>query len=84
MAKIRLIVYRINDEEYSVLELNRQYVVRWTGYKWICSCSAYSKNGEDIHYACRHIRAVFEGSTTKLWNEEGIEVQIPVKAKMEG
>ena len=80
--KFTMIVYRINETEFSVLSLNstfgkpKQYVVKWVGYKWICSCPDYAKHSEEIDYACKHIEAMFKAVKKIGWSRDGIEVEV--------
>jgi len=80
--KFRMVVYRISETEFSVLSLNstfgkpKQYVVKWTGYKWICSCPDYAKHSEEMHYACKHIEATFRAVKKIGWSRDGIEVEV--------
>ncbi|WP_456330292.1 hypothetical protein [Archaeoglobus sp.] len=80
--KFAMVVYRINEAEFSVLSLNstfgkpKQYVVKWIGYKWICSCPDYAKHSDEIDYACKHIEAVFKAVRRIGWNKDGIEVEV--------
>ena len=54
--KFTMVVYRISKTEFSVLSLNstfgkpKQYVVKWVGYKWICSRHDYASYSEEIDY----------------------------------
>ena len=80
--KFTMVVYRINETEFSVLSLNstfgkpKQYVVKWVGYKWICSCPDYAKHSEEIDYACKHIEAMFKAVKKIGWSRDGIEVEV--------
>jgi len=80
--KFTMVVYRISETEFSVLSLNstfgkpKQYVVKWTGYKWICSCPDYAKHSEEIDYACKHIEAMFKAVKKIGWSRDGIEVEV--------
>jgi predicted nucleic acid-binding Zn finger protein len=80
--KFTMVVYRISETEFSVLSLNstfgkpKQYVVKWVGYKWICSCPDYAKHSEEIDYACKHIEAMFKAVKKIGWSKDGIEVEI--------
>lgn len=80
--KFTMIVYRISETEFSVLSLNstfgrsKQYVVKWIGYKWICSCPDYAKHSEEIDYACKHIEAMFKAVKKIGWSKDGIEVEV--------
>ena len=80
--KFKMVVYRINETEFSVLSLNstfgkpKQYVVKWVGYKWICSCPDYAKHSEEIDYACKHIEAMFKAVKKIGWSKNGIEVEV--------
>lgn len=80
--KFKMIVYKISETEYSVLSLNstffkpKQYVVRWVGYKWICSCLDYIKHSEELDYACKHIEAIIKASTELNWSKNGKEVVV--------
>ena len=82
MKRFKMVVYRIDETEYSVLSLNstfgrpRQYVVKWIGYKWICSCPDYAKHSELMEYACKHIEAMFKATVNKSWARDGVEVEI--------
>lgn len=79
--RFRMVVYRIDNTEYSVLSLNstfgkpKQYVVKWIGYKWICSCPDYAKHSELMEYACKHIQAMFKATVNKR-ARDGVEVEI--------
>jgi len=79
--KFTMVVYRINEAEFSVLSLNstfgnpKQYVVKWVGYKWIC-CPDYAKHSEEMEYACKHIEAVFKAVRKIAWSKDGIEVEV--------
>ena len=80
--KFKMVVYRISETEFSVLSLNstfgrvKQYVVKWVGYKWICSCPDYAKHSEEIDYACKHIEAMFKAVRKIGWSRDGIEVEV--------
>jgi len=80
--KFSMVVYRISETEFSVLSLNstfgrpKQYVVKWVGYKWICSCPDYAKHSEEIDYACKHIEAMFKAVKKIGWSKDGIEVEV--------
>jgi len=80
--KFIMVVYRINETEFSVLSLNstfgkpKQYVVKWVGYKWICSCPDYAKHSEEIDYACKHIEAMFRAVKKIGWSRDGIGVEV--------
>ena len=80
--KFAMVVYRINEAEFSVLSLNstfgkpKQYVVKWVGYKWICSCPDYVKHSDQIDYACKHIEAMFKAVRKIGWSRDGIEVEV--------
>ena len=52
------------------------YVVKWVGYKWICSCPDYVKHSEEIDYACKHIEAMFKAVRKIGWSRDGIEVEV--------
>jgi len=80
--KFKMVVYRISETEFSVLSLNstfgkpKQYVVKWIGYKWICSCPDNAKHSEEIDYACKHIEATFKAVKKIGWSRDGIEVKV--------
>jgi len=80
--KFTMVVYRINEAEFSVLSMNstfgkpKQYVVKWVGYKWICSCPDYSRHSEEVEYACKHIEAVFRAVRKMGLSRDGIEVEV--------
>ena len=80
--KFKMVVYRISETEFTVLSLNstlgkpKQYVVKWVGYKWICSCLGYAKHSEKIDYACKHIEAMFKAPKKIRWSKNGIEVKV--------
>lgn len=80
--KFTMVVYRINETEFSILSLNstfgkpKQYVTKWVGYKWICSCPDYAKHSEEIDYACKHIEAMFKAVKKIVWSRDGIEVEV--------
>ncbi len=80
--KFKMVVYRISETEFSVLSLNstfgrpKQYVVKWVGYKWICSCPDYAKHSEEIDYVCKHIEAMFKAVKKIGWSRDGIEVGV--------
>ena len=85
--KFTMVVYRISETEFSVLSLNstfgkpKQYVVKWTGYKWICSCPDYAKHSGEIDYACKHVEAMFRAVKKIGWSKDGIEVEVVRKYK---
>jgi len=88
--KFTMVVYRISETEFSVLSLNstfgkpKQYVVKWIGYKWICSCPDYAKHSEEIDYACKHIEAMFKAVKKIGWSRDGIEVEVVRRYKFNG
>jgi predicted nucleic acid-binding Zn finger protein len=88
--KFTMVVYRINETEFSILSLNstfgkpKQYVLKWVGYKWICSCPDYAKHSEEIDYACKHIEAMFKAVKKIVWNRDGIEVEVVRRYRFNG
>jgi predicted nucleic acid-binding Zn finger protein len=86
--RFTMVVYRINEAEFSVLSLNstfgkpKQYVVKWIGYKWICSCPDYAKHSEEMEYACKHIEAMFKAVRKIGWSRDGIEVEVVRKYRL--
>jgi predicted nucleic acid-binding Zn finger protein len=88
--KFTMVVYRISETEFSVLSLNstfgrpKQYVVKWIGYKWICSCPDYAKHSEEIDYACKHIEAMFKAVKKIGWSRDGIEVEVVRRYRQNG
>jgi predicted nucleic acid-binding Zn finger protein len=88
--KFKMVVYRISETEFSVLSLNstfgrpKQYVVKWIGYKWICSCPDYAKHSEEIDYACKHIEAMFKAVKKIGWSRDGIEVEVVRRYRQNG
>jgi len=88
--KFTMVVYRISETDFSVLSLNstfgkpKQYVVKWVGYKWICSCPDYAKHSEEIDYACKHIEAMFRAVKKIAWSRDGIEVEVVRRYRFNG